>query len=178
MAENRTLARPYAQAAFELAQAKKQLDDWSGMLHFIGLLAQDEQIARLVHDPRISSDKAESLLLDITGKQLNDMGKNFLRLLVANRRLDLAPQIAAQYEELKAKAQAKLNAQVISAFKLDSKQLDTIGASLKKKFQREIEMENLVEPNYLGGVVVRIGDQVIDGSARGRLQALANQLTS
>lgn len=177
MAEKQTAARPYAEAVFALAKERNALKDWSGTLALLAAVAQDANIQRLAADPRVERARLLGLLLDIGGKNLAAEGANFLRLLVENRRLTLLPEIAAIYESLKAEAEARVEATVTSAFPLEPAQLKTLEQGLKRRFGRAVHLTATVDANLVGGVVIRAGDLVIDGSVRGRLTGLATELS-
>lgn len=177
MAEKQTLARPYAEAVFELAQARDALKPWSEMLAFVTAVAADESMQRLAADPRVDRARFRELFLDVCGKHLDDAGANFVRLLVENRRLNLLPEIVTQYETLKAEAEARVEATVTSAFALEPEQLKTLSEALKRKLGREVNLTAQVDKTLMGGIVIRAGDLVIDGSVRGRLADLATHMS-
>jgi len=177
MAEKQTLARPYAEAVFELAQARSALKPWSEMLALVTAIAADENIQRLASDPRVDRARFRDLFLDVCGKNLDDAGANFVRLLVENRRLNLLPEIVTQYETLKAEAESRVEATVTSAFTLEPEQLKTLGVALTRKLGREVNLTAQVDKTLLGGIVIRAGDLVIDGSVRGRLADLAAHMS-
>ena len=177
MAEKQTLARPYAEAVFELAKGRNALKPWSDMLAFVAAVAADENMQRLASDPRVDRARFRDLFLDVCGKNLNDAGANFVRLLVENRRLNLLPEIVTQYESLKAEAEARVEATVISAFALEPEQLKTLSEALKRKLGREVNITAQVDKTLMGGIVIRAGDLVIDGSVRGRLADLAAHMS-
>ncbi len=176
MAEMQTLARPYAEAVFELARGRNQLTKWSEMLGFIATVAADARMMQIADDPRVDRTRFLSLFLGVCEQRVDEQGANLIRLLVDNRRLALLPEIVAQYEALKAEAEARVEATVISAFPLEAAQLDSLGAALKRRLGREVNLTAQVDQALLGGVVIRAGDLVIDGSVRGRLQELAAHL--
>ena len=176
MAEIQTLARPYAEAVFELAKGSNSLARWSEMLAFISAVAADENMQRLSNDPRLDRARFLELFLNICGKNVSDEGANFVHLLLENRRLSLMPEIVSQFEALKAEAEARLEATVVSAFPLEADQIKTLGNALKRKFGRNVNLTAQVDKALLGGVVIRAGDLVIDGSVRGRLSELAAHL--
>jgi len=176
MAEIQTLARPYAEAVFELAKSSDALARWSEMLAFISAVAADENMQRLSNDPRLDRARFLELFLNICGKNVSDEGANFVHLLLENRRLSLMPEIVSQFEALKAEAEARLEATVVSAFPLEADQIKTLGNALKRKFGRDVNLTAQVDKTLLGGVVIRAGDLVIDGSLRGRLAELAVHL--
>ena len=173
MAERKTLARPYAEAAFELAKGRNALKPWSDMLVFIAAVAADKNMQRLADDPRVDRARFRELFLQVAGQNVDEAGANFVRLLIENRRLDLLPEILAQYETLKAEAEARVEATVTSAFPLEPAQIDALSAALKRKLGREINLTTTVDKTLMGGIVIRAGDLVIDGSVRGRLADLA-----
>jgi F-type H+-transporting ATPase subunit delta len=175
MAQALTLARPYARAAFEVAQASGSLADWSSALNFAALVAADQRVAGLGNDPRVSP--AQLVALHLPGGMAADTPfASFLAELADNRRMALLPEIAALYDDYKRESESTLRVKVTSALDLDAAEADTLRASLKRRFNREIELDTHVDPALLGGVVIDTGEQVIDGSARGRLQRLASAL--
>ena len=176
MAEIQTLARPYAEAVFELAKSGNALARWSDMLVFIAAVAADKNMQRLAGDPRVDRAHFLELFLNICGKNVNEEGANFIRLLLENRRLSLMPEIVAQYEALRAEAEERVEATVFSAFPLEAAQIKNLGDALKHKFGRNVNLTAQVDKALLGGVVIRAGDLVIDGSVRGRLSELAAHL--
>lgn len=176
MAEIQTLARPYAEAVFELAQSRQALTAWSEMLAFITAVAGDANMQRLASDPRVNRGRFLDLFLGVGGKNINAEGANFIRLLVENRRLDLLPEIVEQYEARKTEAEARVEATVVSAFPLEATQLQSLSEALKRKLGREVNLTIEVDKTLLGGIVIRTGDLVIDGSVRGRLADLATYL--
>lgn len=176
MAEKTTIARPYAQAVFELAQGQGDLKAWSEMLRLTALIMADPQIQALIGNPRVSHEQLLELLLALCGDTLGTEEENFIRLLIEYRRLDLLPEIAAQYELQRAEAEGTLHAEVISAFPLDKKQQATIADVLHSQLDRIIDLSCTIDKGLLGGVIIRAGDSVIDGSARGQLQRLASVL--
>ena len=176
MAEKLTAARPYAEAVFALAREQNALPAWSGMLALAAAVAGDARMGQLASDPRVERARFLGLFLDICGGHLDANGANFVRLLVENRRLNLLPEIAALYEGLRAEAEARIEATVTSAFSLNAAQLKTLEQGLKRRFGREVRLTAAVDRSLVGGVVIRAGDLVIDGSVRGRLAALATEL--
>ncbi|MEK7191242.1 MAG: F0F1 ATP synthase subunit delta [Pseudomonadota bacterium] len=176
MAEKQTAARPYAEAVFALARERGALQAWSETLALAAAVIGDARVRRLVDDPRVERVKLLGLLLDMLDARLAPDGANFIRLLVENRRLALLPEIAALYEGLKAEAEARIEATVVSAFALDSAQRQGIEQALQRRFGRAVQLTTEVDRQLVGGIVIRAGDLVIDGSVRGRLAALATEL--
>jgi F-type H+-transporting ATPase subunit delta len=178
MAEARTIARPYAEAVFKLAKANNTLPVWSDMLHLTASIANDERIRALIGDPKITSKRMSELLLSICGDRLNNEGRNFVLLLVENNRVEMLPQVSELFEQLKAQHEGVLEANITSAFDMSDAQLKDLVKNLEAKFKRKIEAKVCVNPELIGGVKVEIGDEVLDASVRGKLEAMAVALKS
>jgi F-type H+-transporting ATPase subunit delta len=176
MAQALTLARPYARAAFEFAHASGSLADWSNALNFAATVAADSRVAGLGNDPRVLPAQLVALHLP-QGMATDAPFARFLEELAENGRMVLLPEIASLYDEYKLESESILKVKVTSALDLDATQAEQLRTSLKRRFKREIELDTHVDPALLGGVVIDTGEQVIDGSARGRLQRLASALT-
>lgn len=175
--ERSTLARPYAEAVFRLARDRKALAAWSDMLGLAAAVARDPQMNRLIDNPRVPRERFVAFFLDVCGKKVDKDGANFIRLLTENRRVQLLPEIAALYEELRAGAESRIEAEVVSAVAVGADQLKTIAAALKKRLGRDVNLATRIDPSLIGGIVIRAGDLVIDGSVRGKLKLLATHLT-
>ncbi len=178
MAEAKTIARPYAEAAFALAREQKVLPAWSGMLALIAAVAGDEQLHRLAADPRVSHEQVLGLILGVCGDQLTREGQNFVRALIENRRLAVIAEIVAVYEELRNAAEARVEADVRSAFPMSPEQVKALEQGLTRKLSRAVTVKVTVDAALIGGTLVRAGDLVIDDSVRGRLERLAVTLNS
>jgi len=170
-----TLARPYARAAFEAAHEAGALAPWSQALAFAAAVAKDVRVAELGTDPRVAPEQLVALHLP-QGMDADAPFARFLGELAAHRRLALLPEVAELYEQYKREAESQLLVKVTSALALDAEQAERLKVSLKRRFKREIELETAVDPALLGGVVIDTGSEVIDGSARGRLERLAGAL--
>lgn len=176
MSEAITAARPYAQAAFEEAQKQADLKGWSEILVSLAESICHPEVRSVVTSPRVAQSQLESLLDALMGGHPTIQQRNFVRILVANRRLLLLPEIVAIFEALRAEAEKTVNVVVDSAFELSIAQQEKIKNSLKARMGREIKLVCKVNKELLGGVVIRAGDKVIDGSARTRLGEMANAL--
>lgn len=176
MSEAITAARPYAQAAFDEAQKLGDLKGWSEVLQAGALAIGNPEVSVIIASPRATHKQVEGLMLALCGTQAGSMQANFIKLLVENRRLELLPEIAALYEVLRAEAEKSVDVTVTSAFELNEAQKQKITDSLKKRLGHEIKLDCAVDGALLGGIVIRAGDKVIDGSARTRLTELANAL--
>jgi F-type H+-transporting ATPase subunit delta len=172
MAEKTTIARPYAQAVFDIARAAKALPRWSEMLYLAATVAADARVSVLVSNPSVTQEEMTKLFLAICVDKLNPEAQNLIRLLVENDRLDVLTEIAALYETYRADAERTVEAQVISAFPVDDAQQQQIAAMLKKRLGREVTLSCETDKSLLGGAIIRAGDLVIDGSVTGQLAKL------
>ncbi len=173
MAEKSTIARPYAQAVFDLAQAAGEYTQWSNLLQLAAMVVVDPTVHKYIDNPQVSKEMLAKLLIELFDKQISEAGKNFLLVLVDNKRLNVVPEIAVIYEQLRAEAEKRIDAEVISAFPLSAAQQQAISAGLKKRLGREVNLVTKVDAALIGGAIVRAGDMVIDGSITGHLDKLA-----
>ncbi|MBA4141446.1 MAG: F0F1 ATP synthase subunit delta [Nitrosospira sp.] len=178
MAETRTVARPYAEAVFKLAKDKNELAAWSGMLQFAAAVAADERIRVLIGNPKVPARRLGELLLGICGDNLSAEGRNFILLLVENGRVEILPEVSEMFEQLKTRHEGVLDAKIISAFAMNETQLRDLVTDLEAKFKRKINANVTVDAGLIGGVKVEIGDEVLDASVRGQLEAMAVALKS
>lgn len=176
MAEKSTIARPYALAAFELAKEQNDLANWSDMLGFAAVVVTDETMQQYIGNPHVDHDMLTRLMLQVCGEQLNELGQNFLKVLIDNKRLNVLPEIVTLYNKHRADAERTIDAEVISAFPLSDAMKGSLIAGLKKRLGREVNLTTKVDEKLLGGAIVRAGDLVIDGSVSGQLGKLAYAL--
>lgn len=177
MAEIVTVARPYAEAVFRLAKEKGTLAEWSAMLNFLTAVVEDPAMQSCIGDPSVTSVQMEGLIAAIAGSKLDDMGTNFVRELLHNGRLSVLPQISELFEALKAEEGGVLEARVTSAYPMTKAQLADLVKKLEGKFKKKVEASAEVDSDLIGGVKIEVGDDVIDASVRGKLQAMAFALT-
>jgi F-type H+-transporting ATPase subunit delta len=173
MAEVATLARPYANAVFDVAKSAGDLDRWSRMLGCLSSTAQDDKVQRMLEAPDMASEQKAFRLVELCGDELNDKARKFVQVLAGNKRLSLLTEIYIQYATLYALEQRSLDVAVISAYPLTQDEQVTLKASLRVRFDKEISMTSEVDSNLIGGAIIRAGDTVIDGSIRGKLDKLA-----
>jgi F-type H+-transporting ATPase subunit delta len=178
MAEPSTIARPYAEAAFRLADAQGKLADWAAAIANLSAVAADERVRAAIGDPNIPAVKVAGLIIGILSGKLSGETENFVRLLAENGRLDVLAEIRSQYEALKNEREGVVEAEITTAFDMDQAQLADLVARLEKKTGRKVRARVSVDTALIGGVKIAIGDQVIDGSARAQLGALENALKS
>jgi len=178
MAELSTLARPYASAAFEHARERGALTQWSGELATCAAVAADERVAALLDDPSLTGERQAQVLNQVCGDATGAGVKNFVRILAGNRRLALLPQILEQFEAFKAQLEKRVDVEVVSAFDMEEATAQRLAQALGKKLEREVKVSTSTDGSLLGGVLIRAGDLVIDGSVRGRLNKLAEAMNS
>lgn len=178
MAELTTLARPYAKAAFEYAFAHKQLVKWSESLTLLAAIVGQEKVQKALENPALTSKKKAEIVLDISAGQIDESVANFVKALAENKRLMLLAEILVLFNQLKAEIEKTLDVQVITAFKLDSADEESLKNALAKKMNCEVKIENSIDNTLIGGIVIRAGDMIIDGSVKGRLTKLAEAMNS
>ena len=185
MADNHTIARPYAQAAFEFANESNGLAKWSEALGVARELLGDGQVAQFLGNPALTDDERLSFISDLfasAGSKPsilaggNKHGTNFLKLLLEYRRVSVLPEIADHFDALRAEVENTIDVTVTSAAPLSVAQQKTIAKSLTDRLGREVNLETEINENLIGGAVIRAGDVVIDGSLRSRLEGLASAL--
>jgi len=172
MAEPSTVARPYAEAAFKLADEAGALARWAEMLAALAAVAADARVRQAAADPQRSDAQRAGLFIAVLGGRLSGEAENFVRLLAQNDRLELLPEIRAQFEALKNEREGVMEATVQSAFELSDAQLKDIVARLEQKTGRKVRPQVSVDRELIGGLKIVLGDKVIDGSARAQLAAL------
>ena len=178
MAELVTIARPYAQAVFSLAKDKGQLAQWSEMLRFMAEVWSNDRVQLALANPKFSKDDVERFLLGICGERLDGIAHNLLQILVRNDRLPALSRIVELYEQLREQYENIVEASVDSAFPLSEQQLASLVANLERRTGRKVQAAVTVAPELIGGVTVKIGDDVWDASVRGQLDNMATALTN
>ncbi len=176
MAENVTIARPYADAAFELARGAGALGPWSEALDRLAALAADPQMRACIADPKLDDEQLIKLVLELGGDGLSAELQNFVRVLVANERLQLLPEIRDLFVQLKNEHEGVLEAHIASAFPLDDATLTTLKSDLEARFKARLDVLVSIDPELIGGVRISVGDEVIDASVRGKLANMAAAL--
>jgi F-type H+-transporting ATPase subunit delta len=178
MAELVTIARPYAQAVFSLAKDQGRLTQWSEMLRFIAEVWSNDRVQLALANPKFTKEDAERLLLDICAERLDGAACNLLMLLVRNNRLQVLPHIVELYEQLREEHENIVEARVESAFPMSDQQLTRLVATLEQRTGRKVQATVSVAPELIGGVTVKVGDDVWDASVRGQLSNMAAALTN
>ncbi|RIZ67565.1 MAG: F0F1 ATP synthase subunit delta [Methylococcales bacterium] len=176
MSELATLARPYAAAVFKRAKETHATTEWSKSLAFMSAVLKNEDISVVVDNPKVNKQRLSTLMLDICQEHINEESGNFLKLLVHNHRLVLLPHIATLFEAYKAEDEGYVDVQVFTAYTLSKEAKQRFTATLEKTLGKKIIMSVAVDKSLIGGVLVRAGDRVIDGSIKGRLQQMQKAL--
>jgi len=172
MAELSTLARPYAKAVFELAQAGKCFPVWSQQLAAIAEAVAVPAVAKAIRAPGVAKAELSAVLVEALGNMLNAEGKSLLKLLTENGRLSIAPSLAAQYEQLRAEAEARVLVEITTAAPVAEAQQSALTAAVTKKLNRAVDISWATDASLITGARIKAGDLVIDGSASGELERL------
>ena len=178
MAETITIARPYAEAVFQLADKAGELAKWSEALARMAGIAANPDMLEAMGNPRLTAEQLYGLFASLAGEAVFAQSQNLIRVLIENRRLSLVPEIRDLFEDLKNEREGIVEAQITSAFPLEGASLGQLVADLEKRFKRRIQPVVSVDPELIGGVCVQVGDEVIDGSVRGKLASMIVALTS
>jgi F-type H+-transporting ATPase subunit delta len=178
MAELSTLARPYARAAFEYALDHNELTQWYGQLATVAAVAAHDAMAAVLGNPALTAAQQADKLSAVCGDALSVQARNFIAILAANKRLALLPEIYELFAQYKADREKSVDVEVVSAFDLPASVRDKLAQALGRKLERQVTVQTSTDSNLLGGVLIRAGDLVIDGSVRGKLDRLAEAMTS
>ena len=176
MAESVTIARPYAQAVFRLAREGKALAAWSDRLQRLAAIAQDPEMTKVVGNPKFSAGQVADLFVSLSGESGNKELASLIGILADNERLGVLSQISEIYEQLKSADEGVREALVTSAYPLDDTQLNNLMSQLESHFGSKLQPRVEVDAELIGGVKVAVGDQMLDASVRGKLDAMATAL--
>jgi F-type H+-transporting ATPase subunit delta len=182
MADLSTVARPYAKALFDLANTERKLPEWSTALGAAASVVADPSAKRALANPAFDDGARATLVGSIAaslkGGDLlaSPTGKNLLTLLAENDRLTALPEIAAQFDALKAEAENKVNVTVTAATAVEPAIAEQIKKALQQKLGRAVELSLAVDASLIGGAIIQADDMVIDGSVRTRLQRLTEKI--
>jgi len=172
-----TLARPYAKAAFELANSDRNLAAWDDMLSAAAIITADEGMANWLQSPHSTAEKAVKIIVEAMGGEVDTRFQGYLGVLADNDRLSLCSEISRMFEYLRADAERRLQVRVVSATALQEADIERMQSALAKRFDRKITLSNEIDTDVLGGAIIYAGDQVIDGSLLGRLKRLEASLS-
>lgn len=177
MSEMITVARPYAKAAFEFAVESQALDSWHEMLVFAAEVAKNSDMKAFLSGS-VSADKMAEVFSSVCGEQLNEKGQNLVKIMAENGRLSVLPAVVDLYAEMHAEYSKEISVDVTSAVELVAEQVDKLSAALEKRLERKVKLNCNVDASLVGGLVIKAGDVVIDGTIRGKLSRLTATLQS
>lgn len=177
MASESTTARPYARAIFELAAERGGYDQWSSRLTFWAAVVQDDAIRSRLAEPGITAQAKADLIAQVSDG-LDADSLSLLKLLAENDRLLAIPDMQLQFEQMRREAEGEVEAHVVCAYELTDDQSARIVDALGKRLSRKVRITSEVDPDLIGGAIIRAGDLVIDGSIRGRLAGLEQSVAS
>jgi F-type H+-transporting ATPase subunit delta len=176
MARSTTAPRRYAEAAFQLAHVEGNEDRWAEDLRLAAELTSDERVKRVVDNPAIPFRERQEALESLLADRIGPPAFNLVRLLSERARIELLPAIAAEYGRLLDEFHGVVEASVVSARPLSNEQLAAVGRRIEQMMSASVSMTPSVDPALIGGLTVRVGDRLIDGSVRGRLERLRERL--
>ena len=177
MSELTTAARPYARAVFEIARENSSFDIWSERLMYLASVIAEPSMNRLLAAPNLTHEKRAEIVEHVASDQLDKQGANLVKVLAENGRLRLLADISKIFEQYRADAEGLVEASVISAYELDKQQIKNIMEARSKRLQRQVKIVASIDPDLIAGAIIRAGDLIIDGSVKGRLQSLTQQIT-
>lgn len=177
MAELATVARPYAEALFRVAQTG-DMAAWSAATSELGQIGANPDVQAFASNPKVTAAQLADAIASLVKSPLNAEAKNFIAMLAENGRINLLPEIAAQFAALKNANEGAADATIFSAFEISGDQLAQLVATLEKKFGRKLNPTVTVDESLIGGVRVVVGDEVLDTSVRAKLQQMHVALVS
>jgi F-type H+-transporting ATPase subunit delta len=177
-ARRESAARRYAEAAYEIAVRDDTVETWRSELDTVGAVVEDENVARVLGNPGTPMQDREALVASVIGPIVSDPVRNLVMLMLRRGRIEQLPRVAEEFRRLDNARQGIVPATAISAAPLTKDEVRALVARLEQMTGAQIELDLQVDPSLLGGLTVRVGDRMIDGSVRGRLERLRNQLVS
>ena len=177
MAELATVARPYAEALFRVAQ-QGNMAAWSDLVSELAQIGANPDVQAFAANPKLTATDLVATLTSLVKSPVTPEASNFLAMLAENGRIALLPQIGAQFQELKNAQAGAADAAIFSAFEMTDAQTAQLVGTLEKKFGRKLNPTVTVDPSLIGGVRVVVGDEVLDTSVRAKLQQMHVALVS
>jgi F-type H+-transporting ATPase subunit delta len=177
MAELSTIARPYADALFQVAQ-QGDLSAWTALVDEMAAVSAHADMRALMLDPKVSDEQLYQVFSGVVPTPLQQYAQNFLRELIAQGRLQAMPEVAVQFKRLKNAHEGVADAEISSAFPLEAAALSDLVMLLEKKFNIKLRPIVTVDSSLIGGVRVKVGDEVLDTSVRARLEQMKTALTT
>ncbi len=176
MTDFTTAARPYAKAVYDIANETGSLDSWGDALANMAAVVSDTEMSKLLSDPATGKQQKGELLIQVMADNLNAQQQNLVKLMAENGRLSIMPDVQDQFEIARAKAENKVEAEVVSAFELTAQQIDELVNTLKNKLGCDVTLTTTVDESLIGGVIIKAGDTIIDASMKSQLDSLALSL--
>ena len=172
-----TIARPYAEALFRVAQ-NEDLTKWASLMSELAVIGANADVRELAANPRLDKNQVVDLLLSLVKATDHAEVRNFIEILVQNDRVTLLPEIGEQFHELKNASEGVADAEIISAFPMSDNQLQEVLKTLEKRFMRKLNVTLTEDKSLIGGIIVVVGDEVLDLSVRAKLQKMQETLVS
>jgi len=176
VAETATIARPYAEAVFSLAERAGAFAPWLERLAIMARVAAHPDMRSCISNPNLGAKQLYDLFMELCKEDFPVDARNFVRVLIANDRLALLPEIHQQFIELKNKLEGVVEAEIRTAFPLDNAQVNGLVADISRRLKRRVQPHVTLDKELIGGVRITTGDEVIDGSVRGKLEEMAAAL--
>lgn len=173
MESNSKAARPYALAAFKQAEEEGRTAQWAEMLNMLVTVVSDPLMSGMISNPRVNNRQLAELVIDVCGDALSPTGCNFVRILCENRRLGVIRDITGIYHQARARREKRADVVVSAAYELTPAQQNSINVAMTQRLGSRVDLRVELDPDLIGGVVIRTGDLVIDASIRGQLEQLA-----
>jgi F-type H+-transporting ATPase subunit delta len=177
MAELATVARPYAEALFRVAQTG-DMAAWSNITSELAQIGANPDVQAFARNPNVTEAQVADAFASLVKTPLTAEAKNFITMLIENGRVSLLPEIGAQFAVLKNAQEGAADAVITSAFDMSASQVSDLVKTLEKKFGRKLNPTVTVDPSLIGGVRVVVGDEVLDTSVRAKLQQMNVALAS
>jgi F-type H+-transporting ATPase subunit delta len=178
MAGRDTAARRYAEAAFEVALRDDTVEQWRSELDLAASIAGDDRAVHVLANPAIPAERRAEALVELVGKRVSQPVLNLIQLMLRRGRIEQLPRVAAEFRRLDDARQGITNATAVSASDLTPDEIKQLTDRLEQQTGGRVALDVEVDPSLLGGLIVRVGDRLMDGSVRGRLERLRNQLIS
>lgn len=173
-----SIARPYSAAAFEYARERNELASWKQFLEYLSVITQQPEVFNLLKNPEVSAEKIFELFSEVLSAFLNSAQKNFLLLLAQNKRFKIMPEINELFNNYCAALEKMSTVRLVTAIEVGEEYKHKLSQALAKRIQHNVCLNCEINPAILGGAIIHMGDKVIDGSVRGKLNRLLENLSS
>lgn len=177
MANLHSIARPYALAAFDYAQEQNQLPTWKVFLEAAARVAHDKQVLAMLSNPEVYAPRQVELFSEVLSSMMDEHKKNFLKLMALHGRLAVLPEVHETFNAYYAALEKVSKVRVTTAVEIDNAYKQKLTEVLARKLQRDVVLNCVIDPAVIGGAIIHIGDRVIDGSIRGKLNRMLENLT-